>query len=58
MTQEAHNIAVRDSWAMHEEACHMAQQANDMAVYDHQAAVDYYDQYVAAPDFGCSNPFT
>ena len=58
MAQEAHNIAVRDSWAMHEEACHMAQQANDMAVYDHQAAVDYHDQYVAAPDFGCSNPFT
>jgi hypothetical protein len=36
----------------------MAQQAHDMAVYDHQAAVDYHDQYVTAPDFGCSNPFT
>lgn len=58
MAQEAHDIAVRDSWAMHEDACHMAQQAHDTAVYDHQAAVDYHDQYVAAPDFGCSNPFT
>ena len=57
MAQEAHDIAVRDSWAMHEDACHMAQQAHDTAVNDHQAAVDYHDQYVAAPDFGCSNPF-
>ena len=57
MAQEAHDIAVRDSWAMHDDACHMAQQAHDTAVYDHQAAVDYHDQYVAAPDFGCSNPF-
>lgn len=57
MAQEAHDIAVRDSWAMHEEACHMAQQAHDMAVYDHQAAADYHDQYVAAPDFGGCNPF-
>lgn len=57
MAQEAHDIAVRDSWAMHEDACHMAQQAHDTAVYDHQAAVDYHDQYVAAPDFGGCNPF-
>lgn len=57
MAQEAHDIAVRDSWAMHEEACHMAQQAHDTAVCDHQAAADYHDQYVAAPDFGGCNPF-
>ena len=57
MAQEAHDIAVRDSWAMHEEACHMAQQAHDTSVYDHQAAADYHDQYVAAPDFGGCNPF-
>ena len=55
--QEAHETADRDSWGFHEDACHMAQQAHDTAVYNHQAAVDYHDQYVAAPDFGGCNPF-
>lgn len=58
MAQEAHDIAIRDSRTLHEDACHMAHQAHDMAVYEHQATVDYHDQYVTTPDFGCSNPFT
>lgn len=57
MAQEAHDIAVRDSWAMQEEACHMAQQAHDTSVYDHQAAVDLHEHVVSDPGFGCCGPF-
>jgi len=57
MAEEAHDIAVRDSWAMHEDACRMAHESHDTAVHDHWTAVECHDQFASAPDFGGCNPF-
>ena len=56
MAQEAHDTAVRDAWAMHDNADSMAQSAHDTAVNDHNFAVDLNDHMVNDPGFGCG-PF-
>ena len=57
MAQEAHEVAVRDSRWLHEDACYMVQQAHDTAISDHQAAVDYHEHYISDPGFGGCGPF-
>lgn len=56
MAQEAHDTAVRDAWAMHNNADSMAQSAHNTAVEDHNYAVDLNDHMMNDPGFGCG-PF-
>lgn len=57
MAQEAHEVAVRDSHRLHDDACRMAQESHDTAMFDHQAAVALHDHVVSDPGFGCCGPF-
>lgn len=57
MAQEAHDTAVRDAWAMHDNADSMAQSAHNTAVEDHNYAVDLNDHMMNDPGFGCGTFF-